>query len=78
MGLKHRNGSMLMDSSASRLRASSEEENDSSVCIKCDESDYTSEQDRLLSKFYCQPMNKRNALKGVLKFTLKMLQHVSV
>jgi len=33
---------------------------------------------RVLSKFYYQPMHKRNALKGVLKFSLKMLQHVSV
>ena len=32
----------------------------------------------MLSKFYYQPMHKSNALKGVLNFTLKMLQHVSV
>jgi hypothetical protein len=31
-----------------------------------------------LSKFYYQLMHKRTALKGVLKFTLKQLQHVSV
>ena len=31
-----------------------------------------------LSKFNYQPIHKRNALKGVLKLTLKMLQHVSV
>jgi hypothetical protein len=33
---------------------------------------------RSLSKFYYQLMHKRIALKGVLKFTLKQLQHVSV
>jgi len=33
---------------------------------------------KLLSKFYYQQMHKRNALKGLLKFTLKRLQHVSV
>jgi hypothetical protein len=32
----------------------------------------------ILSKFYYQLMHKRIALKGVLKFTLKRLQHVSV
>jgi len=32
----------------------------------------------ILSKFRYQLMHKRNALKGVLEFTLKMLQHVSV
>jgi hypothetical protein len=31
-----------------------------------------------LSKFSHQLMHKRNALKEVLKFTLKQLQHVSV
>jgi hypothetical protein len=31
-----------------------------------------------LSEFYHQLMHKRTALKGVLKFTLKQLQHVSV
>jgi hypothetical protein len=31
-----------------------------------------------LSKFYYHPMHKGNALKGMSKFTLKMLQHVSV
>jgi len=31
----------------------------------------------ILSKFYYQLMHKRIALKGVLKFTLKQLQHVS-
>jgi len=31
-----------------------------------------------LSKFYYQLMYKRIALNGVLKFTLKQLQHVSV
>jgi hypothetical protein len=31
-----------------------------------------------LSKFYYQLMYKRIALKGVLKSTLKQLQHVSV
>ena len=32
----------------------------------------------ILSKFFHQLMHKRIALKGVLKFTLKQLQHVSV
>ena len=32
----------------------------------------------LLSEFFHQLMHKRTALKGVLKFTLKQLQHVSV
>ena len=32
----------------------------------------------ILSKCYYQLMHKRNALKGVVKLTLKMLQHVSV
>ena len=32
----------------------------------------------ILSKFYYQLMHKRNALKRVLKFTLKQLQHISV
>jgi hypothetical protein len=32
----------------------------------------------ILSKFYYQLIHKRIALKGVLKFTLKQLQHVSV
>jgi hypothetical protein len=32
----------------------------------------------ILSKFYHQLMHKRIALKGVIKFTLKQLQHVSV
>jgi len=32
----------------------------------------------MLSKFHHQLMHKRIALKGVLKFTLKQLQHVSV
>ena len=32
----------------------------------------------VLSKFIRQLMHKRIALKGVLKFTLKQLQHVSV
>ena len=32
----------------------------------------------ILSKFYYQLMHKRDALKGVLKFTLKQFQHVSV
>jgi hypothetical protein len=32
----------------------------------------------LFSNFYYQLMHKRPALKGVLKFTLKQLQHVSV
>jgi len=32
----------------------------------------------ILSKFYHQLMHNRTALKGVLKFTLKQLQHVSV
>ena len=32
----------------------------------------------ILLKFYHQQMHKRIALKGVLKFTLKQLQHVSV
>jgi len=32
----------------------------------------------ILSKFFHQLMYKRIALKGVLKFTLKQLQHVLV
>jgi hypothetical protein len=32
----------------------------------------------ILLKFYYKLMHKRIALKGVLKFTLKQLQHVSV
>jgi len=32
----------------------------------------------VLSEFYYQLMHKRIALKGVLKFTLKQLQHVLV
>ena len=32
----------------------------------------------VFSKFYYQLMHKRVVLKGVLKFTLKQLQHVSV
>jgi hypothetical protein len=32
----------------------------------------------MLSKFYYQLIHKRIALKGVLKFTLKQLQRVSV
>jgi hypothetical protein len=32
----------------------------------------------ILSKFYYQLVYKRNALIGILKFTLKQLQHVSV
>jgi hypothetical protein len=32
----------------------------------------------ILSKFYYQLTHKKTALKGVLKFTLKEFQHVSV
>jgi len=32
----------------------------------------------IVSKFYYQLMHEGNDLKGVLKFTLKMLQHVLV
>ena len=38
----------------------------------------SAQSDRILSKFYYQLMHQRIALKGVLKFTLKQLQHVSV
>jgi len=39
---------------------------------------YGSEISYLSSQFYYQLMHKSIALKGVLKFTLKQLQHVSV
>jgi len=32
----------------------------------------------LFSEFFHRLMHKRNALKGILKFTLKQLKHVSV
>jgi len=33
---------------------------------------------KMLSQFFHQLMHKRSVLKGVLKFTLKQFQHVSV
>jgi hypothetical protein len=42
----------------------------------CDPYWFLGKRPQVISKFYYQLMHKRIALKGVLKFTLKQLQHV--